>query len=63
MVDNTKDILYPIGTLVLSPKGEGYIKNSYPKVQPTIYVVKLFRDGMELSYSEQYIEPIPLDKS
>jgi hypothetical protein len=50
---------YPIGTLVLSPRGEGYIKKSYVNVEPNIYVVKLFRDGMELSYSEQYIEPIP----
>lgn len=49
---------YPVGTLVLSPKGEGYIKKSYPHTEPIIYVVKLFKDGMELSYSEQYIEPI-----
>lgn len=53
---------YPIGTLVLSPKGEGYIKKSYPDFVQNIYVVKLFRDGMELHYSQQYLEPITLDK-
>jgi len=70
-VDNRKDILYPIGTLVRvnklnTPSGVidvsgdsliGYV-TSYWKINHTHYIVKLFGNLSEHSVFEWYLSPV-----
>jgi hypothetical protein len=65
-VDNKKEILYPIGTLVrykVYPQDTGYIHGFYEGADklPRVYVIKMFKDGALMHSSEQHLEAIPIE--
>ena len=64
-MDNKKEILYPVGTLVRYksvPKDAGYVHNIYEaeSILPRVYVIRMFNDGALMHCTEQNIEAIPV---
>jgi hypothetical protein len=65
-VDNKKQILYPVGTLVryrANPQNTGYVHNIYEGAHPLprVYVIRMFKDGALMHCSEQYLEILPVE--